>query len=680
MQKVTPFLLLILCAIFLFAGTVIAVQPDRSSDDPILIKPQALSGKAVQHLQRDEDEFMTYRFRVSDDGAETWSEIIGLGDAGMREDGEQGWGAASYDFGVVVDNANVIHFVAILNAFDPEDNPLDRVNGVYDVSSDAAGENVTYTLITAQPDNAVFTWSDAGIDAAGEGYAIWIGTVTEGEVVSQCIWAARTTQGDWGDPVVIAEGLSMEDHFPSMTYWVGDYFYVLYQEPNAESGLFDQFILKVPASLDGEVVTLDPGAASGTYVSYYTSNSNPIDQDVEAGYIYFVIRSADLSGVAVGYSDDGGDSWTIEAVNGAQRYPSVALDLAGGIPWVFSNFGVTTPHSNWYAYDAIGYGGGDWVGPDTLTTIAAGELLYNHLGVITTTGRVVSGCNVWNYPDPVLTPTGFMVRYTDDVGESWSDSSRIVNCWSDGFNAAYLPQICMVPGQENYVWTVFCGQYGETDIEAPVVGAVVLSAFGLEEVNVVTAAVTDNQEVATVMLNWAYWGPDALFWDYTGVPDNTNVDENGNGMYYFHIPHEIAISANETRQLENGDRVMFYVDALDAAGGYGYSAEYYWIVGEGWDNAPADNVAPTNYELGQNFPNPFNNSTMIPFSLDRAADVTLSIYNINGRLVETVFEGRATAGRHEVAWRGDGVVSGVYLYVLETTDHQRFVGKMTLIR
>ena len=73
--------------------------------------------------------------------------------------------------------------------------------------------------------------------------------------------------------------------------------------------------------------------------------------------------------------------------------------------------------------------------------------------------------------------------------------------------------------------------------------------------------------------------------------------------------------------------------------------------------------------LTQNSPNPFNPRTTIEFSLTRAGQVRLSVFDLQGRLVH---ETRA-AGRHTVAWngtddRGQAVPAGTYLYRLDTGE------------
>jgi hypothetical protein len=66
------------------------------------------------------------------------------------------------------------------------------------------------------------------------------------------------------------------------------------------------------------------------------------------------------------------------------------------------------------------------------------------------------------------------------------------------------------------------------------------------------------------------------------------------------------------------------------------------------------------FELFKNFPNPFNSRTFIPFSIPAASDVTLRLYNVLGREVTTLMNGRIEGGFHSVVWDAVGVSSGIY--------------------
>ena len=74
--------------------------------------------------------------------------------------------------------------------------------------------------------------------------------------------------------------------------------------------------------------------------------------------------------------------------------------------------------------------------------------------------------------------------------------------------------------------------------------------------------------------------------------------------------------------------------------------------------------------LYQNSPNPFNPSTAIKFDLANNEHVALKIYNVAGRLVRTLVDGKMVRGRHSVEWNGRGdstlqLASGIYIYKLE---------------
>ncbi len=85
------------------------------------------------------------------------------------------------------------------------------------------------------------------------------------------------------------------------------------------------------------------------------------------------------------------------------------------------------------------------------------------------------------------------------------------------------------------------------------------------------------------------------------------------------------------------------------------------------DVSRAHDHLPTAIELAHNYPNPFNPSTTIRFSLPRSADVTLKIYNTLGQLVKTLVDGYVQAGYKEIVWNGRNdsgasIASGIYIY------------------
>jgi len=72
-------------------------------------------------------------------------------------------------------------------------------------------------------------------------------------------------------------------------------------------------------------------------------------------------------------------------------------------------------------------------------------------------------------------------------------------------------------------------------------------------------------------------------------------------------------------------------------------------------------LIPTELKLGPAYPNPFNATVTIPFALPQSASVTVSLYDVTGRLAATLLSGNYAAGVHSVQWSSEGVASGVYL-------------------
>jgi hypothetical protein len=88
---------------------------------------------------------------------------------------------------------------------------------------------------------------------------------------------------------------------------------------------------------------------------------------------------------------------------------------------------------------------------------------------------------------------------------------------------------------------------------------------------------------------------------------------------------------------------------------------------------------PEVYALHGNYPNPFNPSTRIAFSLPEQADVRLAVYDVLGREVAVLQHGPMPAGRHELTFDASGVPSGTYFYRMVTPEGT-FVKQMSLLK
>ncbi|MBC8214134.1 MAG: T9SS type A sorting domain-containing protein [Candidatus Marinimicrobia bacterium] len=82
-------------------------------------------------------------------------------------------------------------------------------------------------------------------------------------------------------------------------------------------------------------------------------------------------------------------------------------------------------------------------------------------------------------------------------------------------------------------------------------------------------------------------------------------------------------------------------------------------------------TTPVDFQLGQNFPNPFNPSTVIPVKLSEPSHVTINIVDIKGNLICRVIDKMLPSGNHQFPWagvgqRGNHLSSGVYFYQVKT--------------
>ncbi len=91
-------------------------------------------------------------------------------------------------------------------------------------------------------------------------------------------------------------------------------------------------------------------------------------------------------------------------------------------------------------------------------------------------------------------------------------------------------------------------------------------------------------------------------------------------------------------------------------------------------DSPVEATLPIEFELSQNFPNPFNPNTEIKFALPRSSDVTLDIFDITGRKVVTLIDNKLSSGPHAITWNGRDksgreVSTGIYLYRISTEKY-----------
>ena len=129
--------------------------------------------------------------------------------------------------------------------------------------------------------------------------------------------------------------------------------------------------------------------------------------------------------------------------------------------------------------------------------------------------------------------------------------------------------------------------------------------------------------------------------------------------------------------LEIGDELTFKYFNSEENEGVAYAEKQEFIsdmiVGNGMKPLGLSRIArpaPEEYSLSDAYPNPFNPTTTLSFSVPTEGVVSLNIYDMTGRLVSTLVDGNLEQGYHSIIWNGmdsngHAVSSGMYIYSLK---------------
>jgi len=90
-------------------------------------------------------------------------------------------------------------------------------------------------------------------------------------------------------------------------------------------------------------------------------------------------------------------------------------------------------------------------------------------------------------------------------------------------------------------------------------------------------------------------------------------------------------------------------------------------------------TASTDYQLGNNFPNPFSDKTIISFNIPRGGMTTLKVYDMFGKEIETLVNKELKAGKYEYEFNTGKLISGNYFYQLQSGDYTG-IKKMIILR
>jgi len=198
--------------------------------------------------------------------------------------------------------------------------------------------------------------------------------------------------------------------------------------------------------------------------------------------------------------------------------------------------------------------------------------------------------------------------------------------------------------------------------------------------------VTDSNETDIEFPIFLYWTRDT-----TGLAENPDLVYDT--TYYHYIGHDYNAPRGDSSFVWNLplDYNNLVIDTSEVVMVVGFASDNYpgnqtiaVAPGTFWTRpAPVDPhnsispdrpSSPLTYALNQVYPNPFNKSAMIEYTLPTAGMVDLAVYDLSGRKLTSLVNGSVEAGRHLTNWSPNGIGAGVYLIRLETAG-QTFMQK-----
>ena len=246
-----------------------------------------------------------------------------------------------------------------------------------------------------------------------------------------------------------------------------------------------------------------------------------------------------------------------------------------------------------------------------------------------------------------------------------------------------------------------CGEYGGgifcLQRSSPTIAnSVIFGNYAIENGGGIACA--DNS--SPVVTNSVFWAdiPYEIFFEYGSYPVFTYCDIqdwwDGEGNIYanplfrnpengdFHLMSTACGDSLDSPCIDAGSPAI--IDSvLDCSWGLGTILSDMGAFG-GSDSVMVgiddyEFPVPKQMALFQNYPNPFNAATILNYMLPQSGAVTISVYNLLGQRVATIFEGDQQAGQHTITWDATDFPTGVYFARLKAGEYSESM-KMVLLK
>jgi hypothetical protein len=447
--------------------------------------------------------------------------------------------------------------------------------------------------------------------------------------------------GVWGDPVVLFDSL-------------GNLYYAHLSNPG--TGWWIDRIVVQKSTNNGQ--TWNDGVGIGQNIQPQVQDKEwlavDLTQSPYRGNIYISwtefddygsSNPNDSSRIRFSKSTDEGESWSNPIVISDVSGDCIDDDntTEGAVPCVGPNgeIYVTWAGPVGLVFDKSTDGGETW-GTDVFISDIPGGWAYDIPGIYRANGMPITMCDIsdspfngdiytcWSDQRNGSTDTDIFLSKSTDSGTTWSPAARV----NDDITTRHQFFVWSTIDQSTgHLWFVFYDRRSTTNLATDVY--VVKSTDGgstFENFRVSESPFTPTSSV--------------FFGDYTNI-----------------AAWKGKIYPIWTR-LHNGDRSSWIALVTDSST---------------ITIAQDEIFEPDEFLLYQNYPNPFNPSTTLSYQLPEAGYVTLKVYDMLGNEIGTLVNDIKPAGVHEVNFNAGNLVSGLYLYKMNSGDYE-MTKKMLLVK
>ena len=229
-----------------------------------------------------------------------------------------------------------------------------------------------------------------------------------------------------------------------------------------------------------------------------------------------------------------------------------------------------------------------------------------------------------------------------------------------------------------------------------VVGAFLSHELDLDTCNAINGIYSDG--TCDVCVGWVYYN------SYTPNPSNGSIsttllvngyDTSSTGIYDYYCENGdtpnlkfydasdskiYSLSPNQSfGPFFNLELYVYYPDCSDTSSS---DCEELWLTAESVEdlnNSPG-NLIPDSFEILSIYPNPFNPSTKISYTLNKINYIAIEVYDTIGNQLEVLYDGIQEPGQYEISWIPTAdISSGTYFVMINTPDN-KLINKVTYIK